>query len=65
MIILVNGVFGVGKTTVAESSEVNAQSCLSCRPGDDRLRLKALPRWVPLDGRVGDDYQHCPLWRYT
>src|SRR4051812_43532647 len=63
MIILVNGAFGVGKTTVAWIIRRRLPSCLLFDPEMIGYVLRRLPRWVPLDGRVGDDYQHCPLWR--
>lgn len=63
MIVMLNGSFGVGKSTVAN---------LLCRawPGsavyDPELAgsiLMRLPKWIKLEGSGTDDFQDLALWR--
>ncbi len=63
MVILLNGAFGVGKTTVA-------RLLVQCLPGSaifapERIgfALKRLPGFIPLRGRGSDDFQDLALWR--
>ena len=63
MVVLLNGAFGVGKTTVARLLRRRLPSGLLFDPERIGYVLRRLPRWLPLDGLRRDDYQHCPMWR--
>jgi hypothetical protein len=63
MIVLINGSFGVGKTTVARLLVDRIPQSILFDPEIIGFVLRRLPRFVPLDGRGSDDYQDIALWR--
>jgi hypothetical protein len=60
MILLLNGAFGIGKTTVARALVARLPGS---RPFDPELAGIALQRASRLAGRRVDDFQDLPLWR--
>lgn len=61
MVILLNGSFGIGKTTTARALQLALpDAMLSERIG---WVLQRLPRWIPLGGRGTGDFQDMPIWR--
>ena len=63
MIILINGSFGVGKSTVAQLLQ---RQLLNSRIYDPEIAgsiLMRLPRWIKLRGAGTDDFQDIDLWR--
>lgn len=63
MIIMINGSFGVGKTTVAKLLRKSLQGSVIFDPEWTGLVLMRLPKWVKLKGAGADDFQHIELWR--
>ena len=63
MVLLLNGSFGVGKTTVARLLRQSIQGSAICDPEMVGYVLRRLPAWVPLRGRGTGDYQDMPAWR--
>src|SRR5262245_34527143 len=63
MIVLLNGAFGIGKTTVARALRARVRGSAIYDPELVGIVLKRLPRWVPLAGRGTDDFQDLALWR--
>jgi len=63
VIVLLNGAFGIGKTTVARVLARRLPGASLYDPERIGFVLQRLPRFVPLDGRGTDDYQDLPLWR--
>jgi broad-specificity NMP kinase len=62
-VILVNGSFGVGKTTVARALRDVLPSSTIYDPEYVGSVLRRLPQWVPLSGASTDDFQDMPAWR--
>lgn len=62
MIVMINGSFGIGKSTVAELLKplLRAQIYDPEWAGSIMMRL---PKWVALEGRGTDDFQDITLWR--
>lgn len=62
MIVMINGSFGVGKSTVAGHLKplLGAQIYDPEWAGSIMMRL---PKWVALEGRGTDDFQDITLWR--
>lgn len=63
MVILLNGAFGIGKTTVARLLRKRIENSAICDPETIGYVLRRLSAWVPLRGSDTDDYQDMPAWR--
>jgi hypothetical protein len=63
MIVVINGSFGVGKTTVARLLREAFPGSAVYDPEWAGLALMRLPRWVGLRGAGTDDFQDIELWR--
>ena len=63
MVILLNGSFGIGKTTVARLLQQRIKGSAICNPEQVGYVLRRLPGWVPWRGGDTDDYQDVPAWR--
>jgi chloramphenicol 3-O-phosphotransferase len=63
MIVMINGSFGVGKTTVAKHLRSILAGSKIFDPERLGLVLGSLPTWIGLRRRGTDDYQHIDLWR--
>jgi thymidylate kinase len=63
MIILINGSFGVGKTTVAKRLVERIPKSTLFNPEIIGFALQRLPEFVPLSGRGTEDFQDIALWR--
>ncbi len=63
MVVLLNGAFGVGKTTVARKLVERIPGSALFDPEAIGFVLRRLPRFVPLRGRGSDDFQDLALWR--
>src|SRR2546423_14068933 len=63
MIIMINGSFGVGKTTVARLLRDSFRGSMIFDPEWAGLVLMRLPKWIKLSGSGSDDFQHIELWR--
>ena len=63
MIVLINGSFGVGKTTVAKLIRTSFPGSVIYDPEWFGFILMRLPKWITLKGRGADDFQHFELWR--
>ena len=62
-VIMLNGAFGVGKTTVAQLLRAALPGSVIYDPEWVGYYLRRLPRWVALSGAGTDDYQDIDLWR--
>ena len=63
MIVLLNGSFGVGKTTVARLLRGRLAGSALYDPEWAGFVLMRLPSWVKLAGSGTDDFQDIALWR--
>jgi AAA domain len=63
VIVLLNGAFGIGKTTVARRLRDRLPRSAVFDPERIGFVLQRLPAWIPLDGRGTDDFQDLALWR--
>lgn len=63
MIIMINGSFGVGKTTVAKLLRSTLPGSVIYDPEWPGMVLMRLPKWIKLNGSGTDDFQHLELWR--
>lgn len=63
MILLINGSFGVGKTTVAKLLRSSLAGSVIYDPEWSGMVLMRLPDWIKLKGAGADDFQHIELWR--
>ena len=63
MIVVINGSFGVGKTTVAKLLREALPGSAVYDPEWVGLALMRLPKWVGLKGAGTDDFQDIALWR--
>ena len=63
MIILINGSFGIGKSTVARLLSRGVPRSVVYNPEWAGSILMRLPRWVKLHGAGTDDFQDINLWR--
>jgi len=63
MIVMINGSFGVGKTTIAKLLRHSLPGSAIYDPEWVGFVLKRLPKWVKLNGSGSGDYQDIVLWR--
>lgn len=63
MIVVINGSFGVGKTTIAKLLRGSIPGSVIYDPEWTGFVLKRLPKWVKLNGSRSGDYQDIALWR--
>jgi tRNA uridine 5-carbamoylmethylation protein Kti12 len=63
MIILLNGSFGVGKTTVAKILRDSLTGSNIYNPEWAGSLLMRLPKWIELKRTGTGDFQHIELWR--
>ncbi len=63
MIVMINGSFGVGKTTVAKLLAEKLPGSTLYDPEWAGLVLNHLPSWLALKGSGSDDFQDIVLWR--
>jgi hypothetical protein len=63
MVVMINGSFGVGKTTVAASLRQMLPKSVIYDPEWAGFVLKRAPGWITLRGAGSDDYQDLDLWR--
>jgi hypothetical protein len=63
VIVIVNGAFGVGKTTVVERLRARLPQSGAFDPERVGYVLRRLPGWLPFSTRGLDDYQDSPRWR--
>jgi AAA domain len=63
MIIVVNGSFGAGKTTIAKLLRRSLPGSAIYDPEWIGFVLRRLPKWIKLKGAESDDYQDIVLWR--
>ena len=63
MIVLLNGSFGVGKTTVARLLRGARPGSVVYDPEWAGMLLMRVPRWAGLAGSGSDDFQDIELWR--
>lgn len=63
MIVLINGSFGVGKSTVANLLRNAFPGSAVYDPEWAGSVMMSLPRWIKLKGAGTDDFQDIDLWR--
>jgi AAA domain-containing protein len=63
MIVLINGSFGVGKTTVAKLLRNSLPGSAIYDPEWVGFVFRRLTKWIRLNGSGSDDYQDIVLWR--
>jgi hypothetical protein len=63
MVVIINGSFGVGKTTVAKLLRDSLPGSIVYDPEWVGVILQRLPRWIRLKGGRTDDFQDIELWR--
>jgi hypothetical protein len=63
MIVIINGSFGVGKTTIARLLRRAIPGSMIYDPEWAGSVLMRLPSWIHLSGRRTDDFQDIELWR--
>jgi hypothetical protein len=63
MIVMINGSFGVGKTTVAKLLRHSLPGSAIYDPEWVGFVLRRLPKWVKLNGAGSGDFQDIALWR--
>jgi len=63
MIVIINGSFGVGKTTVGKLLREALPGSVVYDPEWAGFILTRLPRWIRLKGAGTDDFQDIELWR--
>lgn len=64
MIVIVNGAFGVGKSTLVQTLQNQLPLCAIFDPEDIGFVLRRLPQWIPLSTKKLDDYQDAVQWRW-
>jgi chloramphenicol 3-O-phosphotransferase len=63
MIVVINGSFGVGKTTIAKLILRSLPGSAIYDPEWVGFVFRRLPKWIKLNGSGSDDYQDIALWR--
>jgi hypothetical protein len=64
MLVIVNGAFGVGKTTVVRIVRERLRGSTVFDPERIGYVLQRLPRFIPVSARELDDYQDSAFWRF-
>ena len=64
MVVMINGSFGAGKSTVAKLLRNRLPGSIIYDPERVGFVLSRLPKWIRLKGMGTDDYQHMDLWRW-
>ena len=62
-VVMINGSFGVGKTTVARELKRRIAGSVIYDPEWAGLAIQRLPSWVHLSGGRTNDFQDVDLWR--
>jgi hypothetical protein len=62
-VVMINGSFGVGKTSVARGLKRRIAGSAIYDPEWAGLVIQRLPSWIHLSGRGTDDFQDVDLWR--
>jgi hypothetical protein len=62
-VVIINGSFGVGKTTVARGLKRRIAGSAIYDPEWAGLVIQRLPSWIHLSGRGTNDFQDVDLWR--
>ena len=62
-VVMINGSFGVGKTSVARCLRRRVSGSVIYDPEWTGWVIQRLPSWVHLRGRGTDDFQDVDLWR--
>ena len=63
MILMINGSFGVGKTTIAKLLRGSLEGSAIYDPEWAGWIFRRLPKWIKLNGSGSEDYQDISLWR--
>jgi predicted kinase len=63
MIVMINGSFGSGKTTIAKRLRSSLPNSVIYDPEWIGYALMRLPSWIRLRGAGSDDFQDIALWR--
>jgi broad-specificity NMP kinase len=63
VVVIINGSFGSGKTTVANFLRKSLPGSVIYDPEWAGFVLRRLPGWIRLEGAGTDDYQNIRLWR--
>jgi len=63
MIVMLNGSFGIGKTTVAKLLRDALKGSAIYDPEWAGIVMMRLPKWVELKGSGTEDFQNIGLWR--
>jgi len=63
MIVVINGSFGVGKTTIAKLLRGSLPGSSIYDPEWAGFVFRRLPKWIKLKGSGSNDYQDIVLWR--
>jgi hypothetical protein len=63
VVVIINGSFGVGKTTVANFLRKSLPGSVIYDPEWAGFVLRRIPGWIKLEGAGTDDYQNIRLWR--
>ena len=63
MIVLINGSFGVGKTTIARRLRKELRGSAIYDPEWAGIGLMRLKKWIKFRGSETDDFQDIDLWR--
>ncbi len=64
MLVIINGAFGVGKTTVVEVLRRRLHGSTVFDPERIGYVLQRLPGFLPFSAERLDDYQNSALWRF-
>ncbi len=62
-VVLINGAFGVGKSTVASAFHQRVKGSRMYDPERIGYVLRRLPHWFPGSAAKLDDYRTSPVWR--
>jgi hypothetical protein len=62
-VVLINGAFGVGKSTVARAFHRRTKGSRLYDPERIGYVLRRLPHWIPGSAAKLDDYRTSPVWR--